>query len=54
MIQNGDRQAAVFDPGESFLKRTDPCDPCSLVFQSERHIECNERLVLGDEDKAAC
>jgi hypothetical protein len=54
MIQDRDGQVAIFDPKQGFVKSAGPCDPRSLVLKCERHIKCNERLVLGDQDKASC
>ena len=54
MIQDRNRQGAVFDPKQGFVESAGPCDPRSLVLECERHIKCNERLVLGDQDKASC
>src|SRR5688500_16602369 len=53
MIQDRNGQGAVFDPKQGFVESAGPCDPRSLVFKCERHSECNQRLVLGDQDKAS-
>jgi len=54
MIQDRNGQGAVFNPDQGFVESAGPCDPRSLVFKCERHIKCDERLVLGDQDKASC
>jgi hypothetical protein len=54
MIQDRNGQGAVFDRKQGFVESAGPCDPRSLVLKCERHIKRNERLVLGDQDKASC
>ena len=54
MIQDRNGQGAVFNPDQGFVESAGPCDPRPLVLKCEGHIKCDERLVLGDQDKASC
>jgi len=49
MIQDGSGQGRVFNPKEGFVESAAPYHPRSFIFESQRDIECNEQLVLGDE-----
>jgi hypothetical protein len=53
MIQDGSGQRPVFNAKESFIERAGPYHPRPFLLENQSDIECNERLVLGDEDKAS-
>jgi hypothetical protein len=53
MIQDGSGQGQVFNPKEGFIETAGPYHPRPFLLESQSDIECNERLVLGDEDKAS-
>src|ERR1700730_12440904 len=54
MIQDGNGQGSVFNPEQGFGERSRHDDFRSLFLEPLLDFECNERLVLSDEDQASC